>query len=205
MKSTRNGCMQPRLGALRRTGLGLVVTVLVVAGCGPNRGPGYGANPMESKTLAVPPDLSAEPLAAQNPYPNLPDVSRFRPGPQPAEAKGKWAARVHGNTLTAAIPKGWALGTVRAALLMQGVAIHQEREGILRTGWLRGKDLSHLGVPAPEQGPIRFTVQTQSVQGGGARIVVQGKVRNDGEVRAAPDKPVKEFLLAVQPAFGKRH
>ncbi|MFA9460542.1 hypothetical protein [Thiohalorhabdus methylotrophus] len=204
MKSIRNGCIHPRLDAFSPAVVPLVLSALLLAGCGPNRGPEYGADPVEREALAIPPDLAAEPLAAQNPYPNLPDISQFRPGPRPAEREGQWAAQVNGNTLNTGVPAGWALGTVRAALLMQGAAIAEERTGVLRTAWLGSEALGSLGVPAPESGNIRFTVKSRGLSGGGSRVVVQGAHREDDNVRAVADKVLQEFLRAVQPAFGKR-
>jgi hypothetical protein len=177
---------------------------LLVAGCGPNRGPDYGADPVEQKALAIPPDLAAEPLASRNPFPELPEGAGFQPGPLAADDEGDWAGKAEGNTLTVPVPARWALGTVRAALLMQGVAIAEERQGALRTEWLGAEDLGHLGVSPPADGHLRYVLQTETLSEQSSRLLVQGEHRDGDEVSRAATQRVTEFLQALQPAFGKR-
>jgi hypothetical protein len=196
----------PATGAVRRLSplVPLLLAGMLAVGCGPNRGPDYGADPVESKALAVPPDLTAEPLATQNPFPDLPDASQLRPGPVSAEADGEWVARVQGNVLDVPVPTGWALGAVRAALLLQGVAVAEEREGLLRTGWLGAEDHRHLGVKPPAEGRIRYNLETREQSPGVTRILAQAETRNGDDVRRTASKRVNQFLRALQPAFGKR-
>ena len=197
---TRARASSPRTGlALLALGLGLLV-----AGCGPNRGPDYGADPVEQKALAIPPDLAAEPLASRNPFPDLPRGAGFQPGPLAADDEGTWAGKTDGNTLVVPVPASWALGTVRAALLMQGVAIAEERQGALRTEWLGAEDLRHLGVSPPADGRLRYSLQTESLSGQSSRLLIQGEHRDGDEVSRAETQRVTEFLQALQPAFGKR-
>ncbi|HKJ71182.1 MAG TPA: hypothetical protein VKA55_05475 [Gammaproteobacteria bacterium] len=193
-------------GAVRRHSplLPVLLAGALLAACGPNRGPDYGADPVDSQALAIPPDLTAEPLATQNPFPDLPDISQYRPGPESAEADGKWLARIDGNTMAVPVPSGWALGSVRAALLLQGVAVGQEREGTLRTPWLAAADLRHLGVKPPEDGRLRYTVRAESQSGGATRLLVQAERRDGDDVVRAANERVGQFLQALQPAFGKR-
>jgi len=190
----------PRL-ALALLALG---TGLALSGCGPNRGPAYGADPVEQKALAIPPDLTAEPLASRNPFPDLPQGSRFHPGPKAADGQGDWAAAPDGNTLAAPVPATWALGTVRASLLMQGVAIAEERQGALRTEWLGRKELRQLGITPPEDGRLRYLLEAESLSAQSSRLRVQGERRDGDEVMRAETQQVTEFIQAVQPAFGKR-
>lgn len=196
----------PAMGAVRRLSplaLALVAGALAVA-CGPNRGPDYGADPVESQALAIPPDLTAEPLAARTPFPDLPDASQLRPGPASAEAQGEWLAQLAGNTLDVPAPQGWALGGVRAALLLQGVAVAEEREGLLRTGWLSAEDHRHLGVQPPVDGRIRYSLEARPGADGSTRLLAQAETRDGDEVARASSKRVNQFLQALQPAFGKR-
>ncbi|SCX76730.1 hypothetical protein SAMN05661077_0325 [Thiohalorhabdus denitrificans] len=204
MKSTPSGCTPVLNRTLLRAGPLLALAAVVLAGCGPNRGPEYGAEPVEREALAIPPDLAAEPLAAQDPFPNLPDASQFRPGPRAAEADGEWAAKLDGNTLSAPVPGGWALGAFRAALVLQGAGIDEERRGMLRTEWLGEEALSALGVPVVEDGPVRFTVKARGLAGGGTRLLVQGAVRSGSDADSASEESVQGLLEAVRPAFGKR-
>jgi hypothetical protein len=181
-----------------------VAVGLLAAGCGPNRGPDYGADPVEQQALAIPPDLTAEPLASSSPFPDLPAAARFHPGPLPADGEGEWSAQTEGNTLVLPVPAGWALGTARAALLMQGVAIDRERQGGLRTPWLGAEDLRHLGVAPPADGRLRFSLQTEALSDRSSRLLAQGERRDGDEVVRAETARVTEFLQALQPAFGKR-
>ncbi|MEF8792426.1 hypothetical protein [Thiohalorhabdus sp.] len=181
----------------------LLAGVLAVA-CGPNRGPDYGADPVESQSLAIPPDLTAEPLATQNPFPDLPDIERPRTGPDSAEAEGDWMASLDGNTLNVPVPEAWAMGSVRAALLLHGIAVAEERLGLLRTGWLSGEDHRHLGVEPPSQGRVRYTLESRPQANGATRILAQAESREGDEVKRASQESVTQFLQAIQPAFGKR-
>lgn len=196
----------PPKAVVRR--LSLLTAVLLAgalaAGCGPNRGPEYGVDPVDSRALAIPPDLTAEPLATADPFPDLPDIAELRSGPEPADTEGEWVARVRGNTLEAPVPEGWALGSVRAALLLQGIGVAEERQGLLRTGWLSAEDHRHLGVKPPAEGQVRYSLESRSQPAGVTRILAQAEARNDGEVKRARGGRVKQFLQALQPAFGKR-
>ena len=189
-------------GGISAAGL-LGLAAVLLGACGPSRGPEYGVDPVESRALAIPPDLAAEPLAVRDPMPGLPEASRMRPGPLAAEMGGDWVARVEGNTLVVPAPSGWALGGARTALLLQGVPVEQEREGFLRTPWLTAEDHRHLGVQPPGEGRIQYTLEVRSAEGG-SRITVQGSRRNGDEVRRAEADRVTQFLQALQPAFGKR-
>ncbi len=181
----------------------LCLAGVLVAACGPNRGPAYGVDPVDSRALAIPPDLAAEPLVTRSPFPDLPDASRMRPGPLAAEKEGGWAARVEGNTMSVPVPVAWALGGARAALLLQGVPVDREREGYLRTPWLTPEDHRHLGVQPPEEGRVRYVLELRDLDGG-TRITAQGTVRDGDDVRRADAERVTQFLQALQPAFGKR-
>jgi|GEM_PF-4363943 len=196
----------PVTGAARRFSplVPALLAGVLIAACGPNRGPDYGADPVESRALAIPPDLTAEPLATQNPFPDLSDVAELRSGPLSAEADGDWLAQVEGNTLDVPVPEGWALGAVRAALLLQGVAVAEERAGLLRTGWLSPEDHRHLGVEPPAEGRIRYSLETRPQSGGSTRILAQAETRDGDEVSRASSQRVNQFLQALQPAFGKR-
>jgi hypothetical protein len=195
----------PATGAVRRLSplVPVLLAGILVTACGPNRGPEYGVDPVDSEALAVPPDLTAEPLATQDPFPELPDVSQFRPGPLSAESEGEWQARVEGNTLVAPVPRGWAQGALRAALLLQGVAVAEEREGLLRTGWLNAEDHRHLGVKPPEDGRIRYSLEMRSPGAGTTRVLAQAERRDGDEVARASSERVSQLLHALQPAFGK--
>lgn len=196
----------PVPGAARRFSplVPVIVAGMLVAACGPNRGPDYGADPLDSRALAIPPDLTAEPLAVQSPFPDLADVEEFRPGPVSAEAKGDWLAKIEGNTMNVPVPEGWALGTVRASMLLQGVAVAHERQGLLVTEWLTAEDHRHLGVKPPDEGRVRYSLEAQQQSNGSTRILAQAETRDDDDVARAASKRVSQFLRALQPAFGKR-
>jgi len=196
----------PVPGAARRFSplIPAVIAGMLAAACGPNRGPDYGVDPVDSRALAIPPDLTAEPLAVQSPFPDLADVEEFRPGPLSAEAEGEWVAKIEGNTMNVPVPEGWALGTVRASLLLQGVAVAEERQGLLRTGWLTAEDHRHLGVKPPAAGRIRYSLETRQQSDGFSRILAQAETRDDDDVARAASERVSQFLQALQPAFGKR-
>ncbi|MFB6260546.1 MAG: hypothetical protein ABEJ96_02680 [Thiohalorhabdaceae bacterium] len=194
----------PPTGAARRfSPLVPVLLAGIVAACGPNRGPDYGADPVESQSLAIPPDLTAEPLATQNPFPDLPDIEQPRTGPESAEAEGEWVARIDGNTLNVPVPEAWALGSVRAALLLHGIGVAEERLGLLRTGWLSAEDHRHLGVEPPSQGRVRYTLESRPQSEGATRLLVQAESRDGDEVARASQERVTQFLQTLQPAFGK--
>lgn len=196
----------PATGAARRLSplAPVLVAGLLAAACGPNRGPDYGADPVESRSLAIPPDLTAEPLATQSLFPDMPDIDQPRTGPESVEAEGEWMASIDGSTLNAPVPEAWALGSVRAALLLQGMAVAEERRGLLRTGWLSAEDHRHLGVEPPSQGRVRYTLETRPQSDGATRILAQAESRDGDEVERASRERVTQFLQALQPAFGKR-
>ena len=182
-----------------------VLMALVATGCSTSRGPDYGADPLESRALAVPPDLSAQPVSPHHPFTDLGSLARYRPGPQPAEGEGRWAAQVSGNGLVAPTPPGWTLGTLRAALLLRGVAIAEEKETVLRTGWLGEAAHQRLGVEPPKRGPARYTLEARPTGDGGTEVQVQAAVRvEDEEVRSLSAQRVQPFLEALRPAFGRR-
>lgn len=177
---------------------------IFLAGCGTQRGPDYGVAPQESKALAVPPDVTAEPLAVENPYPSLADTARFRSGPLAVEGDGEWAARVKGSTLLAPVPTGWAQGVVRAALVLHGIDVAQEREGALRTGWLDAEAHKQLGAPPPAVGEARYTFRFERKTAGVTRILAQGVVRSGDDMGRSDGRGVEAFLKALQPAFGRQ-
>lgn len=183
----------------------LLAVVVVLAGCSTNRGPDYGADPLDSRALAVPPSLSAEPVSPHHPFTNLDSLERFRPGPQPEQGDGEWAAQVSGNGLVAPVPPAWTLGTLRAALLLQGVGIGEEKATVLRTGWLDAEAHERLGVEPPKRGPARYTLEAQETGDGGTQLHAQAVVRgDDDEVRSLSAERVRSFLKALRPAFGRR-
>lgn len=185
--------------------LGLVVIgALAVSGCGGPMGPDYGADPVESRELAIPPDLTAQPLATQASFPDLPSIEELRPGPRSAEAPADWEGRLEGNVLTVPVPTGWAAGAARAALLLRGVDVAEERSGMLRTDWLNARDHRHLGVSPPADGRIRYTLEIRSESPGVSQVLAQAARRNGDEVSRAQSDRVNQFLKALQPAFGKQ-
>lgn len=182
----------------------LLASGLLATACGTGQGPDYGVDPVERQALAVPPDLTAQPLATQTPFLDLPPIRQLRPGPQSAKASGEWVGRLEGAELTVPIPSGWALGTARAALLLQGIAIAKEREGLLRTGWLTVQEHRHLGVPPPSEGRIRYTLEIRSDSKGVTQLLGQGVRRDGDEVSRASSERVNQLLKALRPAFGKK-
>jgi len=183
----------------------VLALLVVLSGCSTNRGPDYGADPLESRALAVPPDLSAQPVSPHHPFSNLDSLAQYRPGPQPASGEGRWAAQVSGNGLVAPTPLGWTLGTLRAALLLKGVGIADEKEAVLRTGWLGEAAHQRLGVTPPERGPARYTLEASPTGDGGSEVHVQAVVRTeDEEVRSLSAQRIQPFLEALRPAFGRR-
>lgn len=183
----------------------LALLLMLLAGCSTHRGPDYGADPLESRALAVPPDLSAEPVSPHHPFSNLGGLARYRPGPQPAAAEGQWAGRVSGTGMVTPVPPAWTLGSLRAALLLKGVGIADEKETVLRTGWLDAAAHQRLGVEPPKRGPVRYTLEARPTGDGGTELQVKAVVRNgDGEMRALSAQRIQAFLEALRPAFGRR-
>jgi hypothetical protein len=202
MSLTDDICLVPRWSAFPTL---ILVAAGLAAGCSGHRGPEYGADPLESKALAVPPDVSAEPVAPHHPFADLQGLATYRPGPTPPQSDGEWAVRISGTGMVTAVPPGWTLGGLRTALLLKGVAVSEEKETVLRTGWLGREGHSRLGIESPEGGEARYTLQVEATGDGGSRVQARGVVRAGGdEPSTLPAERVEGFLKALRPAFGRR-